>query len=81
MSRLIVVVGLRVQAATAEHLELAADADGGATLNGVPIATLAHLPGGLAVVECGEQLVILPWAILAQLLGRAAAAARPGGEL
>jgi hypothetical protein len=81
MSRLIVVVGLRVQAAAPDHMELAADASGSATLNGAPIATLAHLPGGLAVVECGEQLVILPWALLAQMLGRAAAAARPGGEL
>lgn len=62
MSRLIVVVGLRAQAASADQVVLAPDAGGGATLNGRPIASLAHLPGGLAVVECGEQLVILPWA-------------------
>lgn len=80
MSRLIIVVGLRAQVASPDQVVLAPDASGGATLNGSPIASLAHLPGGLAVVECGEQLVILPWSLLVQLLGLAAAAAQAGGE-
>jgi hypothetical protein len=80
MSKQIIVVGLRVQAAPADDMVLAPDVGGGATLNGSPITSLAHLPGGLAAVECGDQLVILPWSLLTQLLNRAASAAQPGGQ-
>jgi hypothetical protein len=78
MSPHITLVGLPVRVASAEEVVLAPGPGGGATLNGSPIASLAHLPGGLAVIECGEQLVIMPWALLAQLLGRAASAQSAG---
>ena len=72
MSQQIVVVGLQVQASAADQITLGPGTNGSATLNGRAIVSLAHLPGGLAAIECSDQLVIMPWTLFNLLLNRAA---------
>lgn len=71
MSRAVVIVGLPVQMQSADQLALGPDASGAATVNGQRIRSLGHLPGDIAVVECADCIVLLPWALFNQLLNRA----------
>jgi hypothetical protein len=72
MSACIVVVGLPVQVQSANELVLAPDAYGTATVNGCSIRSLSHLPGGIAVIEYADGLVLIPWPLLNALLQQAA---------
>ena len=72
MSKCIVIVGLPVQVQSADQLVFAPDLDGQATINGSSIRSLSHLPGGIAVVELADGLVLLPWSLLNTLLHQAA---------
>jgi hypothetical protein len=72
MNACIVIVGLPVQVQPADQLVLAPDAYGTATVNGCSIRSLSHLPGGIAVIEYAEGLVLIPWTLLNALLQQAA---------
>ena len=72
MSTCIVIVGLPVQVQPADQLVLAPDARGTATVNGCSIRSLSHLPGGIAVTEYADGLVLIPWSLFNRLLQQAA---------
>jgi hypothetical protein len=69
----VVIVGLAIETKPAEQLVIAPDAAGYATVDGQRIATLSHLPGEIAVVEFSDGLLLIPWALLNQLMSHAAA--------
>ena len=70
MTRGIIVIGLPTEIKTADQLRLAPDTAGYATVDGVRIRSVSHLPGNIAVIEIAEGIILVPWSTLNHVLAQ-----------